>query len=107
MALALTGTPATFDGRRCKIVEVTDVDNAAANQLAVTFAAAGMTDFQGNAIPTEIGVVCTASAADVAIAVAIIAVSAAGFTIRKLTAGGAANAKVWRVTLRNPRGIAA
>ena len=55
----------------------------------------------------EIQITKIGAVADENISVAMLAVSAAGFTFRKLTAGGAANLVTWRVLLRIPRGIVA
>ena len=50
--MALAFVAVIYNGQRCKIFTVTDTDNAAANDLTVTFATTpGMTDFQGGAPP--------------------------------------------------------
>ena len=99
-----------YDGRRCKIFTVAEAAaSAAANSLTTTFAANGMTDFQGALVPNEIQITKINAVTDENISVAILAagLTAAGFVFRKLTAGANADLVTWQVTLRVVRGIMA
>ena len=103
MALAF-GTP-ILDGRRTKVFTITCLDNDAAANLDILYTGNGMTALQsGNAI--AYGWVIAASAADVAVDFAITTASNTNLIIRKLTAGGGANAKTVRIWVTIPRGIA-
>lgn len=103
--MALAFGASVYDGKRCKIFTASCLDNDAAADLTTTFAANGMTAFQGTAIPLEAAIVATTSS-DQTVDWALTALSNTGFTLRKLTAAGAGAAVTVRVTLRVPKGIA-
>ena len=99
---------AVYDGRRCKIFRLLEAAaNAAVGDFTTTFAANGMTDFQGAGVPLEGDFFMRASAANENVQAILSAISATGFTFRKISVGANATAIEWQVCIRIPRGIAA
>ena len=97
-----------YDGRRCKIFRLVEADSsAAANTFTSTFAANGMTDFQGAVVPVEGDFFMRASAANENVQGVLLTKTATGFSFRKQTVGAGATAITWQICLRIPRGIAA
>jgi len=84
-----------LDGTRTKIFTVTALDNDAAADLAVGFVANGMTVLPAAA--DELSYVVTTSPDTANSTFAITANASTGITVRKLTAGGAANPITIRV----------
>jgi hypothetical protein len=97
--MALVFGAAVVNGPYTKIVTLTETDNAAVNELAVVYAANGMTNL--SAAPVDPGItVSAATGLNVTSQFSIVAMTAAGFTIRKTSAGLAADAIVVRVVMR-------
>jgi hypothetical protein len=99
--MALVFGTIVLDGPYTKIVTLTETDNAAVNERAVDYTTQTMTDFATT--PIDYNVEATAATGlNITSQYHIVdgTVTTTGFSIRKTSAGAAADATIVRVTMR-------